>query len=578
MGAAHLQSNEASGGERPRRRPRWGVRAAVAAGHLLWALGALWLGMSVPAYFRSISPLVLQEAGAGTPTLPRQALAQLEAGRPGPASLLLQATRTTDDGPAPQELQRAVDALLAEHPAYHWSGGPAPFYEMFLARADHLRADQPAVIPTLLPAEHRRWLLAFLRESPSRNVRAILDTRELSGWERFYPVHSTSGHPLEAAILCTALLEQSGALADGLRTRLLGAVPAARAGDPQAMGVVEAVYLGILTLGRHTTWLSLEAMLQRLAGEQELLFAAHALQEDPARLPLLFAGLLNAPEPEALAQYLLRHGARGWDGLAVALGYGRGAVALLLRADKPVYQPPRWWDALPAPVRDSQHAFKGFAEALPGAAIGLRALGFGLCGYFLVGILRALVLGVRPERDRARRLLLNLDSLTGAALVMALVWILIEPGLLEFQPNRQGVLRIKLAEMLPQTGTAEPIIPPPMIDQATILVLLLFFVGQLLVFIFGLLKIAEIKRHEVPPAVKLHLLENEEVLFDLGLYVGLGGTVAALILVVLNLVDASLMAAYASTLFGILFVAILKIGFVRPFRRRLILAQNAPAP
>ena len=49
---------------------------------------------------------------------------------------------------------------------------------------------------------------------------------------------------------------------------------------------------------------------------------------------------------------------------------------------------------------------------------------------------------------------------------------------------------------------------------------------------------------------------------------------ASLTLVVLNIVDASLMAAYASTLFGIIFVAILKIGFLRPFRRRLILGQN----
>ena len=66
-------------------------------------------------------------------------------------------------------------------------------------------------------------------------------------------------------------------------------------------------------------------------------------------------------------------------------------------------------------------------------------------------------------------------------------------------------------------------------------------------------------------------MDNEENLFDLGLYVGLGGTVLSLILVVLNIVDASLMAAYASTLFGIIFVAILKVGFVRPSRRKLIL-------
>ena len=60
--------------------------------------------------------------------------------------------------------------------------------------------------------------------------------------------------------------------------------------------------------------------------------------------------------------------------------------------------------------------------------------------------------------------------------------------------------------------------------------------------------------------MKLRLLENEENLFDTGLFVSLGGTVISLILLnVWQLKEASLVAAYASTLFGILFVAVLKI-------------------
>ena len=70
---------------------------------------------------------------------------------------------------------------------------------------------------------------------------------------------------------------------------------------------------------------------------------------------------------------------------------------------------------------------------------------------------------------------------------------------------------------------------------------------------------------------KIELLENEEPLFDIGLYFGLGGTVFSLILLAMGVVEASLIAAYASTLFGILGVAILKVFHVRPFRRKLIL-------
>ena len=114
-----------------------------------------------------------------------------------------------------------------------------------------------------------------------------------------------------------------------------------------------------------------------------------------------------------------------------------------------------------------------------------------------------------------------------------------------------------------------------MLDQVTTIILLLFFLIQLMVYVFGLIKLVEIKKQENRAGLKIRLLENEENLFDLGLYIGLSGTVIALILLTLNIVQASLIAAYASTLFGIIFVAILKVCHVRPYRRSLILKEEA---
>ena len=71
------------------------------------------------------------------------------------------------------------------------------------------------------------------------------------------------------------------------------------------------------------------------------------------------------------------------------------------------------------------------------------------------------------------------------------------------------------------------------------------------------------------------MLENEENLFDLGLYIGLAGTVFSLILLTVGIVTASLMAAYASTLFGILFTALIKIMHVRRYKRTLLIAAAA---
>jgi hypothetical protein len=57
------------------------------------------------------------------------------------------------------------------------------------------------------------------------------------------------------------------------------------------------------------------------------------------------------------------------------------------------------------------------------------------------------------------------------------------------------------------------------------------------------------------------------------------GTIISLILVSLGVGKFSLMAAYSSTSFGIIFVSIFKIFHLRPTRRKLLLeAEAGPAP
>jgi hypothetical protein len=86
--------------------------------------------------------------------------------------------------------------------------------------------------------------------------------------------------------------------------------------------------------------------------------------------------------------------------------------------------------------------------------------------------------------------------------------------------------------------------------------------------------IREVARQAAPSLLKLRLMENEENLFDSGLYVGIGGTAAALVLQVLGLIEPNLLAAYSSNLFGITCVALVKIRHVRPYKRQLIIASQ----
>jgi hypothetical protein len=56
------------------------------------------------------------------------------------------------------------------------------------------------------------------------------------------------------------------------------------------------------------------------------------------------------------------------------------------------------------------------------------------------------------------------------------------------------------------------------------------------------------------------------------------GTIISLILVSLNIITFSLMAAYSSTSFGIIFVSFFKIFHLRTLRRRLLLESEELPP
>ena len=112
-------------------------------------------------------------------------------------------------------------------------------------------------------------------------------------------------------------------------------------------------------------------------------------------------------------------------------------------------------------------------------------------------------------------------------------------------------------------------------DTSTIVSIALFALLQVCVYLVCLRKINQITREDMPPGLKLRLMENEENLFDSGLYVGMMGTAAALVLQVLGVIQPNLLAAYSSNLFGIVCVALVKIRHVRGFKRTLILEKEA---
>jgi len=169
-----------------------------------------------------------------------------------------------------------------------------------------------------------------------------------------------------------------------------------------------------------------------------------------------------------------------------------------------------------------------------------------------------------------------------AVVMSALLIVATEPFLLKAAPASEYRVRLSIP-MLAATSTqsAPPQKSKPVTMEASTLVSIGVFAAlQVAMYMACLRKIREIESQEVSTQLKLRLMENEENLFDSGLYVGMMGTAAALVLQVIGVIEPNLLAAYSSNLFGIICVALVKIRHVRGFKRRLILEgqRQAPAP
>ena len=103
-----------------------------------------------------------------------------------------------------------------------------------------------------------------------------------------------------------------------------------------------------------------------------------------------------------------------------------------------------------------------------------------------------------------------------------------------------------------------------------------FLLVQVVIFMICMSRISQVKNEDLKPGLKLSSTSIMKITsLILGLYVGLGGTVLSLILLlVLDVKQDALIGAYTSTLFGILFVAALKIFIVRPYRNHLLVKQD----
>ena len=536
-----------------------------ASGHRS-ALWQLWLGLGagllvlawlLPVNVKSLNPALLREAGRDTPTAARFGRDLLQLDKPGPAALMLEAAQKVED-PAATDLAAALAAYARRHPEMMpWGGWDVALEPLLAARTGAGGESQP-VLNFMVTQQARENLRRYLSVSRLPGVQTLLKTATVTSTQRFVPANRPGGQPLDAVILLSAYLWQTGHLSAGLQREVRGlAETAVTSGH---LGELEDFYLDILTLGKRLNWVQLSELLRTTGGLGTVGQFAHLARVAPEHLPVIYAAALLTKSADGVAGYLIAFGQPGAEHLRLALSHGEGAVKQLVQRQAPV-------TAGSGPEFEFGTSFVLRHQEL---ALLAKYAAF-LAGVFL--LLRALDLRLFLSVEKTLRgAFPRMGSGLIAAILTFIFFVFSEPFLLNAAPPSD--YRIKFS--VPVIATAAAAAPETLstnattMDISTILSIVVFAAIQVGMYVICLLKISEIARQEVPSATKLKLMDNEENLFDGGLYIGIAGTATALVLQVLGLIEANLLAAYSSNLFGIVCVALVKIRHVRPYKRQLI--------
>lgn len=529
---------------------------------------AAWL---MPAYLRAVDAEVLKLAGRESPSLVDRGLGLLELEQAGPAALLAVTASQLEVARAPF-LANQVAAFVAAHPTLAGRGGVDPLLEQILSQAGRLQlAGATNAMQLFLPRDSRVTLLGVLANSRRPGIQQMLKNRELQQTVHLPPAGGAAGQPLEAAIVMAGLLHQGDHLANRLREEVEAAAAAANLGrDTQR---IELFYLDLLSLSRRLNWVQMTALIRRIESLTELERTVELLQRAGDRLPALYSALILAEAPAAVTAYLTNLGIASLSGLEFAMGQGSRAFELLLARQVEVeHNPRREVLTAHAPFDAVFFGFAGMTQRVPSAGVYFKYL-FALVGGFLLvrGATQLLPRATEMEQSLQLREYGLARQAVVAVTLLLLIMAVAEPHLVDTRQPDVPLPRWKFP-LVDATLVAQVTQPlEKIMNQLTIAALIGFFVIQVILYIICLLRVAEVRKQPVSSDLKLRLLDNEENMFDAGLYIGLGGTVLSLVIIAFGVTQVGLMSAYASTLFGLIFVALLKICHVRPLRRRLIL-------
>lgn len=527
----------------------------------------LLVSASIPAYFMSVDRVAVVAAGSGTATPEDVARIYLDNAKLSTAILIANCAGGKSD------IAKQAEVLFAKHPNWIPAGGDEPFFDAFYSTiSPNPSVSSEPLYNILALSDNRKKLMDFLSQTQTGLVRKFVELRSLNS-TLLPPVFTSAGAPLETALLTSGLLAQTGDLNPSFQKNMAIILEKMK-GDSAKKDEFERYCLALLVFEKDMDWTQIRSLIPHFNSLAQMYDFAKIYNSalDAQAKKVLAASLMVCGDTDGFRNYLSNTAdIDRWDDLKFAFFNGEGALKFLLSQDKPLYRE-SWLAGHISEICDPLRLKLGaFAASNPVWALVIKiALGI-LGGYFFIrGFFR--IFSPRRDTPSWHSPLALLRGFIEAFIVAAIFMAFLEPEILnvKIENGQAPELRFAFEKVI---NNVQKDTMNFQTDSATLAAIGIFLIIQFLVYIVCVIRLAAIKRTKVPARLKLKLLENEDNLFDLGLYIGLTGTVFSLILLSLGIFNASLMAGYSSTLFGIIFTAIVKIVHLRSYKRKLLVEE-----
>jgi len=515
---------------------------------------ALAAGLLLPVRFHALEEKVLLAAGKGTPSLAELAASLLNSEHLG-AGLRIALLAKSMNLAGGSETVASAQTILSSRRDLAWLGTRDPRLEQVLATSG-LAFEQnittpPAVLTLLLREPVRLRLRQALKSNPSPGVQSILASLDLKPLPPLLPANQAGGQPLEAVTLLAAHLLDTSSFSPALSSELKTA--AYTASEERSLRSFQPALLSLLSLARRFDYDSLRELVGGVQTLAALDWLASQVRSPAEPGDLLLAATLWAGPGDRLTR-IPESAKKPWAILASSLAAGRGSVELLVQRRCPVFSNP-----IPPPP-----SLVPWLLLWERPLLFLRAILLLLGSWLVVKALWTVLHATSPEAPGPWR---PAPVLAQALMLALLLGSLPEPSIT--RPKPLPTYRLSLALPAAPVKMKKP--SHFSMEPTNVITLAIFLTIQIAVYRICVRRIRQIETGPGDPSLKLRLLENEDNLFDSGLYVGIGGTAIALVLQVLGVIQPSLLAAYSSNLFGITCVAVIKIFHVRACKQRLLL-------